>query len=83
MGEFNVGFLKLCMHQLNQNLCLEFLTVNLYSITIQTKEVQEWGEVVQQRRRSEGEDGNGAVAVWEIIDSNNEMYLTIFKQLTV
>jgi hypothetical protein len=37
-------------------------------------------EVVERRRRSEGKDGNGAVAVWEIIDSSNKMYLMILNK---
>jgi hypothetical protein len=31
----------------------------------------------------ESEDGNGAAIVWEFIDSDNEIYLTSFKQITV
>jgi hypothetical protein len=50
MSEFNIGFLKLCMHQLNQNLYLEFLTINLYRITIQTREDWEWAEAAKWRR---------------------------------
>jgi hypothetical protein len=33
------------------------------------------GKSAEQRQQSEGDDGNGAVATWEIIDSNNEIYL--------
>jgi hypothetical protein len=41
------------------------------------------GEVAEWRWRSEGEDGNGAMAAREIVDSDNEIYLTSFKQITV
>jgi hypothetical protein len=41
------------------------------------------GEAAEQMQRSEGEDGNGAVAVRQIVDSDNEIYLTSFKQITV
>jgi hypothetical protein len=41
------------------------------------------GKVVEQRQQSEGKDGNRAIAVWEIIDSDNEIYLTSFKQITI
>jgi hypothetical protein len=40
-------------------------------------------EMVEQRWRSEGKDGNRAVAAREIIDSDNEIYLMSFKQITV
>jgi hypothetical protein len=33
------------------------------------------GEAVEQGRRSNGEDGNRAMAAQEIIDSDNEVYL--------
>jgi hypothetical protein len=33
--------------------------------------------------RSKGKDGNSAMAVREIIDSDNEIYLTSFTQITV
>jgi hypothetical protein len=33
------------------------------------------GEAVEQRWQSKGEDGNRAIIVWEIVDSNNEIYL--------
>jgi hypothetical protein len=33
------------------------------------------GEVVEWRWQSIGEDGNRAMAVWEIIDSDNKIYL--------
>jgi hypothetical protein len=39
--------------------------------------------VVRWRRRSEGEDGNGAMMALEFIESDNEIYLTSFKQITV
>jgi hypothetical protein len=32
---------------------------------------------------SEGEDGNRGMIVQEFIDSNNEIYLTSFKQITI
>jgi hypothetical protein len=38
------------------------------------------GEAVEQRPRSEGEDGNGAMAAWEIVDSDNEIYLTCLNK---
>jgi hypothetical protein len=38
------------------------------------------GEAAEGRRRSEGEDANRAMGVWEIIDSDNEMYLTSFNK---
>jgi hypothetical protein len=41
------------------------------------------GKAVEQRWRSEGKDGNRAIAACEIIDSNNEIYLTSFKQITM
>jgi hypothetical protein len=31
-------------------------------------------EAAEWRRRSEGEDGNGAMVAWEIVDSDNEIY---------
>jgi hypothetical protein len=37
------------------------------------------GEAVEQRQRSEGEDGNRAVAVRKVIHSNNKIYLMSFK----
>jgi hypothetical protein len=80
MGEFNVEFLKLCIHQYNQNQCLEFLTVNVYRIIIQTRGVAELAEGMEQRRHSEGEDSNRAMAVREILDSDNEIYLTILNK---
>jgi hypothetical protein len=33
-----------------------------------------------QRWQSEGEDGNRAVVEWEIIDSDNEIYLMILNK---
>jgi hypothetical protein len=41
------------------------------------------GEAAKRRRRSEGEDRNGAVTVREFVDSDNKIYLTSFKQITV
>jgi hypothetical protein len=41
------------------------------------------GDVAERRRRSEGKDGNRAVVAWEFVDSDNEIYLTSFKQITV
>jgi hypothetical protein len=41
------------------------------------------GKVVEWRRRREGEDGNRAVAAQQMVDSDNEIYLTSFKQITV
>jgi hypothetical protein len=80
VGKFNIGFLKLCIHQLNQNLHLEFLTINLYSITIQIREAQEWVVVVEQRQQSEGDDVNRPMAAWEFIHSDNEIYLMILNK---
>jgi hypothetical protein len=40
----------------------------------------EQAEVVEQRRQSKGEDGNRAIAVWEIIDSDNKIYLMILNK---
>jgi hypothetical protein len=37
------------------------------------------GEAVERGWRSEGEDGNRAMTAWEIVDSDNEIYLTSFK----
>jgi hypothetical protein len=33
------------------------------------------GEAVEGRQRSKGEDGNMAIVVWEIVDSDNKIYL--------
>jgi hypothetical protein len=68
------------MHQLNQNLYLEFFSINLYRITIQTRGVWEQAEVVEWRWQSEGKDGNGAMAVQEIVDSNTKIYLIILNK---
>jgi hypothetical protein len=38
------------------------------------------GEVVERRWRSEGGDRNGAIVVWEIIDSDKEIYLIILNK---
>jgi hypothetical protein len=37
-------------------------------------------EAAKQRWQSEGEDGNRAMAAWEIVDSNNEIYLMILNK---
>jgi hypothetical protein len=37
-------------------------------------------EVVEQRWQSKGKDGNRAIEVWEIIDSDNEIYLMILNK---
>jgi hypothetical protein len=38
--------------------------------------VCDMGKAAEWRQRSKGEDGNGAMAALEIIDSDNEIYLT-------
>jgi hypothetical protein len=40
----------------------------------------EWAEVAKWRWQSEGKDGKRAVAGWEIIDSDNEIYLMILNK---
>jgi hypothetical protein len=63
------------MHQLEQDLCLELLIYlhlwnknsNRHSMVIR--------ELAERRQRSEGEHGNVAMVVWDIIDSDNEIYL--------
>jgi hypothetical protein len=37
-------------------------------------------KAVEWRQQSEGEDGNRAIAVREIIDSENEIYLMILNK---
>jgi hypothetical protein len=37
-------------------------------------------EVAKWRRQSEGEDGNGAMVVREIVDSDNEIYFTTLNR---
>jgi hypothetical protein len=41
------------------------------------------GQAVKQRWQTEGMDRNGAMMVLEFIDSDNEIYLTSFKQITM
>jgi hypothetical protein len=41
------------------------------------------GKVVEWRQQSEGQDRNRAIVAWEIIDSDNEIYLMSFKQITM
>jgi hypothetical protein len=37
-------------------------------------------EVAERRGQSEGQDRNRAMAAWEIVDSNNEIYLMILNK---
>jgi hypothetical protein len=37
-------------------------------------------EVAEQRWQSKGEDGNRAMEAWEIVDSENEIYLIILNK---
>jgi hypothetical protein len=42
--------------------------------------VQEWVEVAKWSWQSKGEDIHSTMAAWEIVDSDNEMYLMILNK---
>jgi hypothetical protein len=71
------------VQQLEQDLCLELLIDYLLWNNDSEQTRHGNSEVVKRRRRSEGKDGNGSMTVRQFVGSDNEIYLTSFKQITV